>query len=153
MCDKPSIDRCRSRRCKQDIGRTLISRSGIILTPATIVSVRYHYMNAQGCVDRDCERILTENDILSPRQQIRLHFRCLVREHQIRASLGGTSRGFAGRFSSPILLTEKSICKHSVEQHPSGLPHSISKERMRRATLRGEENLTKQYRLRRLALT
>jgi len=39
-------------------------------------------MNAQGCVDRDCERILTESDILSPKQQIRLHFRCLVREHK-----------------------------------------------------------------------
>ena len=39
-------------------------------------------MNAQRCVDRDCERILTENNILSPRQQIRLHFGCLVREHK-----------------------------------------------------------------------
>jgi len=37
----------------------------------------------QARVDRDCEEVFTiENDILSPRQQIRLHLRCLVREHK-----------------------------------------------------------------------
>jgi hypothetical protein len=43
-------------------------------------------MNAQdqACVDRECEEVFTiENEILSPRQQIRLHLRCLVREHQL----------------------------------------------------------------------
>jgi hypothetical protein len=42
-------------------------------------------MNAQdqARVDRDSEEVFTiENDILSPRQQIRLHFRCLVQEHK-----------------------------------------------------------------------
>ena len=51
----------------------------------TIASVRYHFMNAQeqARVDRDSEKVFTiENDILSPRQQIRLHFRCLVRGHK-----------------------------------------------------------------------
>jgi hypothetical protein len=54
--------------------------------------VRYHYMNAQGCVARECEEVFTENDILSPRQQIRLHFYCLVREHKF-STLGWHLRG------------------------------------------------------------
>jgi hypothetical protein len=42
-------------------------------------------MNAQdrARVDRDGEEVFTMEDaILSPRQQIRLHLRCLVREHK-----------------------------------------------------------------------
>src|SRR5258705_8872711 len=57
----------------------------------TIASVRYHFMNAQdqARVDRDSEKVFTiENDILSPRQQIRLHFRCLVRGHNAFGKLG-----------------------------------------------------------------
>jgi hypothetical protein len=52
---------------------------------ATIAPVRNHFMNAQdrARVDRDCEEVFPmENAILSPRQQIRLHLRCLVREHK-----------------------------------------------------------------------
>jgi hypothetical protein len=42
-------------------------------------------MNAQdhARVDRNAEEAFTaENDVLCPREQIRLHFRCLVREHK-----------------------------------------------------------------------
>jgi hypothetical protein len=52
---------------------------------AKVAPIRYHFMNTQdqARVDRDCEEVFTiENDILSPRQQIRLHLRCLVREHK-----------------------------------------------------------------------
>jgi hypothetical protein len=60
--------------------------------PSYDTSCSLPFMNAQGCVARECEEVFTENDILSPRQQIRLHFYCLVREHKF-STLGWHLRG------------------------------------------------------------
>ena len=70
-------------------------------------------MNAQdrARIDRDCEEVfVTKDEILSPGQQIRLHFRCLIREHKF-GELRWHLKAFAGRFSSPILLTEITECR------------------------------------------
>jgi hypothetical protein len=78
-------------------------------------------MNAQGCVDRDCERILTESDILSLNNRSPAF--SLSRESTSSASLGGTSLGFAGRFSSPMLLTEDPSAAHI--QRTARFKHSV----------------------------
>jgi hypothetical protein len=85
--------------------------------PANIAPIRYHFMNAQdqARVDRDCEEVFTiENDILSPRQQIRLHFRCLVRGHKL-GKLGWYFNGIRRALSSPILLAGTSRMPRSVK--------------------------------------
>ena len=69
-----------------------------------------------------------ENDILTPRQQVRLHIRCLGREHQL-GKLAFHLKGIRRALFPPKCLTEMLSPEHIQEAHSSTVAFRAATER------------------------